>query len=51
MAGVGNLSITGQGLGIATSIGPNRIDIFTWRREQSQLPKRSSFYLEYWTID
>jgi hypothetical protein len=32
-----------QGFGLAPSIGPNRIGSFTWRWEQSQLPKRSAF--------
>jgi hypothetical protein len=32
-----------QGLGLAHSIGPNRIGILTWRWEHSQLAKRSGF--------
>jgi hypothetical protein len=46
-----NTGQTFQGLGLAPSIGPNRIGIFTWRWEQSQLPKRSGLVLERLMMD
>jgi hypothetical protein len=36
-----------HGLGLAPSIGPTRIGIFTRRWKQSQLPKPSGLVLEY----
>jgi hypothetical protein len=39
------------GLAFAPYIELNRIGNFTWRRKQSQLPKRSGLVLEYWTMD
>lgn len=34
-----------------TSVGLNRVRMYTWRWEQSKLPKRSIFILEYLMMD
>jgi hypothetical protein len=38
-------------VGLASSFGQNRVGIFTWRKQYTQLPKRSGLVLEQWRVD